>query len=125
MVKVKVNNKPSNWIENRNGVDIFEYQAPKYRGIDKINSVIAEGMRYRLYAWLRENGIEEDIEDVRNNTSGIREGNEVQIIDDYLFDYDEGDVRISYLYYHNGTVWAVLYDWAENRWYGEFELREV
>ena len=110
------------YIETRNGVRIYEYEAPKYRGIYHINSVIADGMRYRLYEWLRENGIEESIEDVYNNTSGIREGNEVQIIDDYKFDYDENQLYISYLYYHNEMVWAVLYDKADDKWYGEFEL---
>lgn len=109
-------------IEKRNGVDIFEYKAPKYRGIDNVNSVTAEGMRYQLYAWLKENGYEEDIETVRDNTSGIREGNEIHIHDDYKFDYEEDSLYISYLYYHNGNVWAVLIDKATDSWYGEFEL---
>lgn len=110
------------YLETRNGKRIYEYAAPKYRGVDKANNVIAEGMRYKLYAWLRENGCEESIEDVRNNTSGLREGNEVQIIDDYRFDYDDSELYISYLYYYNGMTWAVLYDKANDNWYGEFEL---
>ena len=110
------------FIEERNGVNIFKYEAPEHRGTERINSVIAEGMRYLLYAWLRENGFEEDIEEVRNNTSGIREGNEIQIYDDYKFDHDENGLYISYLYYHNGMTWAVLYDKANDNWYGEFVL---
>lgn len=109
------------FIEKRNGVNIFEYDAPKYRGREKINSVIADGMRYKLYAWLKENGVydEVDIESVYNNTSGIREGNEVQLYDNDRFD---GTLEISYLYYYNGMVYAVLYDKANDSWYGEFEL---
>ena len=110
------------FIEERNGVRIFEYEAPKYRGVHKANSVIANGMIYKLYTWLKENGNEEPIEDVDANTSGIREGNEIHIHDDYRFDYDESELYISYLYYHNEMVWAVLIDKANDTWYGEFEL---
>lgn len=109
-------------IEKRNGVNIFEYVAPQYRGRDVIDSVIADGMRLRLYQWLTENGNEESVEDVYNNTSGIREGNEIQLYDNYRFDWDESGLYISYLYYYNGTVWAVLYDEVSRDWYGEFEL---
>ena len=109
-------------IEERNGEDIFEYTAPKYRGNTTINSVIALGMIFKLYRWLVYNGCEDTIEDVYNNTSGIREGNEIHIHDDYKFDYEDDGLYISYLYYHNGNVWAVLYDKANDSWYGEFEL---
>ena len=42
-------------IEKRNGVNIFEYVAPKYRGVDDVNRVTSEGMVSRLYNWLKEN----------------------------------------------------------------------
>ena len=112
------------WIENRNGEDIFEYVAPNYRGYTTINGVIADGMRLRLYSWLNNNGYGDSIEDVYDNTSGVREGNEIHIFDDYKFDYDDDSLYISYLYYHNGNVWAVLYDKANDSWYGEFELNQ-
>lgn len=110
------------FLEKRNGENIFEYVAPQYRGRDIIDGVIADGMRLRLYNWLRENGNEEDIEGVYNNTSGIREGNEIQLYDNYKFDWDEDRLYISYMYYYNGNVWAVLYDEETKDWYGEFEL---
>lgn len=106
-------------IEKRNGEDIFEHTAPKYRNNTTINSVIALGMVFKLYRWLGYYGYEDTIEDVYNNTSGIRDGNEIHIHDEYKF--DDG-LYISYLYYHNGNVWAVLIDKANDSWYGEFEL---
>lgn len=107
------------FIEERNGVNIFEYEAPLWRDKEKINSVTADGMRYRLWVWLYENFYDETMEDVYNNTSGIRNGNEVQLYDNYKF---VDNLEISYLYYCNGNVWAVLYDKANDSWYGEFEL---
>ena len=110
-------------IEKRNGVNIFEYEATKYRGKETVNGVIADGMVLRLYQWL----IDHDIDDYAidelygSYTSGIRNGNEIQLIDNIPFDYDS-DLYISYMYYYNGTVWAILYDKANNDWYGEFEL---
>ena len=106
-------------IEKRNGVNIFEYVAPKYRGVDDVNRVTSEGMVFRLYNWLKENGYEEDFDAVYENTSGIRNGNEIDIHDEYKFDQD---LYISYLYYHNGNVWAVLINKATDTWHGEFEL---
>ena len=51
-------------IEKRNDVNIFEYNDGRYAGKSKINSLEAEGLIYRLYRWLNENGYEEEIEDV-------------------------------------------------------------
>ena len=110
------------FMEIRNGENIYEYEAPEWRGVDTINGVTACGMCYMLYDWLNNNGNDVTIEDVMNNTSGVREGNEVQIFDDYKFDWDDDSLYISYMYYANGTVWAVLYDKANDSWYGEFEL---
>ena len=106
-------------IEKRNDVNVFEYNDGRYAGKSKINSLEAEGLIYRLYRWLNENGYEEEIEDVRNNASPIRNGNEIQLMDNYPFD---GRIEISFLYSYNGTAWAVLYDTLNDRWYGEFEL---
>ena len=39
----------SKLIEKRNEVNIFEYEAPKYRGRENVNGVIADGMVLRLY----------------------------------------------------------------------------
>lgn len=111
------------FIEKRNGVNIYEYEAPKYRGKENINGVIADGMVLRLYQWLEDHDIDDyAIDELYGSyTSGIRNGNEIQVIDDIPFDY-ESDLYISYMYYYNGTVWAVLLDKANQTWYGEFEL---
>lgn len=114
----------SKLIEKRNGVNIFEYEAPKFRGLDNGNKVIGYGMCYMLYDWLCNNGNVEigDVEDVMSNTSGLRHGNEIHIHDDYKFDWEDDSLYINYLYYCNGTVWAVLLDKANGTYYGEFEL---
>lgn len=110
----------ANLIEIRNGKYIFYYTG-KYCGEGKaeVNGVIGDGMEKRLYEWMRDNGYDETIEDIDNNTSGFRNGNEKQFFDNYYF--DEG-LDMSFMYYYNGTIWVVLYDTENDTWYGEFEL---
>lgn len=109
------------FIENRNDVNIYEYTG-KYCGEGKadVNSIIGEGMESAFYKWLGKHGYEETLEDVDNNTSGFRNGNEKQFYENYPFDEN---LEISWMYYYNGTVWGVLYDKANDAWYGEFEIR--
>lgn len=106
-------------IANVNNVDIFEHEQGAYNGKSKINSLEADGLRLRLYRFLMGMDMEIEMDDVYDNTSGIRNGNEVQLYDDYWF---SDDLYISYLYAYNGTAWAVLYDKANDNWYGEFEI---
>ena len=108
------------YLQTRNGVNIYEYTG-EYCGEGKaeVNGIIGEGMESKLYKWMQENGYDETLESIDNNTSGFRNGNEKQFYDNYPF--DDG-LEISWMYYYNGTVWIVLYDTINDRWYGEFEL---
>lgn len=108
------------YLQTRNGVNIYEYTG-EYCGEGKaeVNGVIGEGMESKFYKWMQENDYDVSLEDIDNNTSGFRNGNEKQFFDNYPFD---DDLEISWMYYYNGTVWVVLYDTINDRWYGEFEL---
>lgn len=110
----------ANYLRNINGCDVYEYTG-EYCGEGKaeVNGIIGEGMENRLYKWMQNNGYDETIDDIDNNTSGFRNGNEKQFYDNYYF---TDDLEISWMYYYNGTVWIVLYDTINDRWYGEFEI---
>lgn len=101
------------------GTNIFEYEYDKWK--DKANEVIADGMILKLYQWLNDKGYEVSIDELYNNTSGIRNENQIQLFDNYEID-EVNHIEISYMYYYNGTVWAVLYHKPTDSWYGEFEL---
>ena len=111
-------------IDNRNGCNIYEYEYEKYRNTNEITSVTYEGVCLRLSAFLRDVlGYDDSVWDVYSNTSGIREGNRIDILDNYKFD---GSLEISFIYViHNGYVSAVLYDRETDKWYGEIEIPAV
>ena len=110
----------ANIIAEINGIDIYEYTG-EYCGEGKaeVNGIIGSGMELNFYLWMQKNGYDETIKDIYNNTSGFRNGNEKQFFDNYPF---EDNLEISWMYYYNGTVWAVLYDTETDSWYGEFEI---
>ena len=74
-----------------------------------------------LAMFLQTLGYDESAEDVFNNTSGIRDGNRVDIIEDYDFEKSEGLV-ITFIYFVNSTARAVIYDTVNDSYYGEFDL---
>ena len=102
-----------------NGINVFEYEYEQWKGKENVNSLTAEGMCFRFANWLRENDIADDTaEDVYNNTSGIRDGNRLDIHDNYQWE----ELEIIFLYTVNGTVWAVLYNPEDDSYYGEVEI---
>lgn len=106
--------------ETKDGFNIFEVEYDRYKGKNEISGIVAEGMCFRFAEFLKANGYAEDEPiDVYNNTSGIRDGNRLDIHDNY--DFVDG-LEFSYLYSVNGTVWAVLYDPSKDSWYGEVEI---
>lgn len=112
--------KIDEWNEN----NIFECEYDKWKGKSNLTSLQAEGICYRFSKWLQENDVAyDDPDDVYNNTSEIRDGNRLDIHDNYVL--NETDYEISYLYSVNGTVWAVLYDTENGCWYGEIEINAV
>lgn len=105
-----------------NGMNVFECNYDKYKGKTELSSLEAEGIAFRFYRWLEYYGLnfcEEKAEDVYNNLSGIRDGNRLDIHDNYYF---TEELEIIYLYSVNGTVWAVLYDKVNGKYYGEVEV---
>lgn len=106
-----------------NGVNIFEYSGREDEGKENPNSLVSEGIAFRFSDWLEAHGYEESPMDVYNNTSGFRDGNRIDIHDNYPF-FDTG-LEITNLYTVNGTVWAVLIDRKKDEYYGEFEIPAV
>ena len=105
-------------IDSINGIQVFPHSWRKPD--NKINGTIADGMIFRFFRWARLNGvvdIEDDIEDVWNNFSGIRDGNRLDIMDNYHL---EEDIEISDVYYVNGCTWAALI--RDGSTYGDIEI---
>lgn len=102
---------PSTYKENEN----------KY----KLNSVFAAGMCYYFSQWLNEHDIAEDTtEDVFNNTSGLRDGNRLDIHEEYPLDDEEERFQISYLWaLENGIIYAAVYDTIDDRYIGDVEIK--
>lgn len=102
---------PSSYDENKN----------KYR----LNSIFAAGMCYYFSEWLNDHGIAEDTtEDVFNNTSGLRDGNRLDIHNEYRLDYEDERYQISYLWaLENGIVYATVYDTIDDRYIGDIEIK--
>lgn len=100
---------------------IYNENENKYR----LNSVFAAGMCYYFSEWLNDHGIAEDTtEDVFNNTSGLRDGNRLDIYDNYYFDYDNKRYQISYIWaLENGIIYATIYDAMKDRYIGDIEIK--
>lgn len=106
-----------------NGFRVWEHDYDDYKGKYSLPGIYAEGMCLRFAQWLNENDISEDsAEDVYNNTSAIRDGNRLDIHDEYDLT-DDGRYQISFLWaLENGIVYAAVYDREEDAWVGEIEI---
>lgn len=110
-----------------NGIRVWQFNEIE----GKMNNVIAYGCVYMFAQWLQDHaeniddpiawdGLGTIIVDVDNNTSGIRDGNRLDIHDNYLF---SGDLEFSNLYYHkNGLVYVGVYDRAKDKFVGYVEV---
>lgn len=108
-------------INKINNIDIFEYSYNDWKNSNELNPLEGEGANFRFYRWLKKNiDTEINIEDVWNNTSAIRDGNRIDIHDNYEFFNTK--LQISFLYVVNSNVWVVLYNPQDDSWYGEFEI---
>lgn len=104
--------------------NIFECAYDAFKGKNHLSSIEREGIIFRFSNWLNENDISDDTpHDVYNNTSEVRDGNRFDIHDNY--EIFGTDLEISYIYSVNGTVWAVLYDSENDRYYGEMEILPI
>lgn len=109
--------------ETINGIRVWEHDYDKYKGMYNLNRAYADMMCFRFARWLNENDISYDtVEDVYNNTSSIRDGNRLDIHDNYNLTED-GRYQIAYLWaLENGIVYATVYDREEGRLVGEIEI---
>lgn len=98
------------------GFKVFEEDYNDYKGKYDLTGTFAAGMCFLFADWLRENGLSDDTaEDVYNNTSGIRNGNRLDIYEEYDLTSD-GHYQISYLWgLENGIVCAEVYDNWDNK----------
>ena len=105
------------------GFRVWEHDYDKYKGKYKLPSLVGEGLCLKFARWLNENDISYDTaEDVYNNTSGIRDGNRLDIMDNYNLTKDRR-YQITYLWaLENGIVYATVYDREEDKWVGEIEI---
>ena len=106
-----------------NGFKVWEHSYDEYKGKYKLNSLQAKGMCLAFALWLDENQMSWDkAEDVYNNTSAIRDGNRLDIHDNYFLSED-GRYQIAYLWaLENGIVYATVYDREKDEWVGEIEI---
>lgn len=105
------------------GFKVWNDDYDDYKDKYELTGIIGEGMCMRFARWLNENDLAEDTaEDVYNNTSGLRDGNRLDIHDNYCLT-DDGRYQISYIWaLENGIVYAEVYDSVEDRYVGNIEI---
>ena len=106
-----------------NGFRIWEHDYDKFKGKIKLTGVFAEGMCMSFARWLNNYGISDDTaEDVYNNTSALRDGNRLDIHENYSIT-DDDRYQIAYLWgLENGIVYATVLDSEEDKWVGDIEI---
>lgn len=102
--------------------NVFEPEYDKYRGA-KASGLEACGACLMFAQFMQEHGYDwVDADEVWNNTSGLRDGNRLDFMDNYEIDDGEQVLEFTYMYIVNGTVWAVLYDPEEDSYIGDIEI---
>ena len=106
-----------------NGFKVWEHDYDNYKGKYNLNGLHAEGMCLRFARWININGISDDnAEDVYNNTSAIRDGNRLDIHENYMLT-DDCRHQIAYLWaLENGLMYATIIDMEEDKWVGDIEI---
>ena len=106
-----------------NGFRIWEHDYDDYKNKYTLEGIYGAGMCMLFALWLKDNDISYDTaEDVWHNTSGLRDGNRLDIHENYNLTED-GRYQISYLWaLENGIVYATVYDSEEDKWVGEIEI---
>lgn len=105
------------------GFRVWEDDYDDYKGKYELTGVHAAGMCLLFAKWLRENGLSDDTaDDVYDNTSGLRDGNRLDIMDNYNLTED-GRYQISYIWgMKYGIVYASVYDDVEGKYVGNIEI---
>lgn len=107
------------------GFKVWKDDYDNFKGKYNLNGTMAYGMCLRFAEWLRNNTdfyIDESGEEVLNNTSGLRDGNRLDIYSNYWLTED-GKYQISFLWaLENGIVYAEVYDSEEDKYVGYIEV---
>ena len=94
-----------------------------------INGLMATGACFQVAVWLNNEDISDDTPlDVYNsNTSGIRDGNRLDFMDDYLLGEENGnEYYLSNIYIHvNGLVYIHVYNSTEGKYEGYIEIPNI
>ncbi len=109
------------------GVNIFEHDYDRWRDRET-KTLEGMGAAFKFAEWMRYEGLLDDYEtdlDVWNNMSGLRDGNRLDIHDNYRFFDPDNGLEIAFLYIVNGNVWAVLLDTKNDAWFGDFEIPNI
>lgn len=106
-----------------NGFRVWSDDYNNYKGKYELTPVFAEGMCMRFARWMNENDIDYDYaEDVYNNTSCLRDGNRLDIHENYNLT-DDGRYQISFLWgLENELVYAEVYDTETDKYVGYIEI---
>lgn len=94
-----------------------------FKGKYKLTDTFAEGMCMKFARFLNENYFSEDsAEEIYNNTSCLRDGNRLDIHENYDLT-DDGHYQISFLWgLENGIVYAEVYDTKADKYVGYIEI---
>ena len=105
-------------------MEMRELSYDTYKGKEKLSSLVGEGIAFRFNHWLYEKDIiDETVEDTYGNMSGVRDGNRIDIHDNYRI---PGTTKeFSFLYSVNNTVWAAVWDTKESKYVGEVEIDAI
>ena len=106
-----------------NGFTVWEDDYVNYKGKYELTGTFAEGMCMKFARWMNENDISWDsAEDVYDNTSALRDGNRLDIHENYNLTDDER-YQISFLWgLENGNVYAEVYDTVVDKYIGYIEI---
>lgn len=115
-------NDMSKYIEI-NGFEVWEDDYHNYKGKYNLTGTFAAGMCLLFAKWLNENDLSYDAaEDVYDNTSGLRNGNRLDIHENYNLTED-GRYQISFLWgLENGIIYAEVYDSFDDKYIGYIEI---
>lgn len=107
------------------GFKMWNFNYEEYRSKYKLNKPEIYGMCLIFSEWLKFNSpfcFEESGEDVLNNTSSLRNGNRLDLMDNYFLDLD-GRYQIDYIWaLKNGIVYATVYDSWNDSYVGHIEI---
>ena len=104
--------------------DVIEHKYKEYKGKYNLSGIEVDGMIYRFSRWLKNNEISyDDVDDVYNNTSCLRDGNRLDIHDSYLLKTDDRTYSIEFIWAtENGVMFATLYDKEQDCWFGDIVI---